>query len=174
MKDQRTEEIEAGLVGRFGENCLKPRGEIDRPFTAAELKEFARHPLVRLGNHTANHAILTNYSDQQIEAQVRGAQAYLTELTGKTPETIAYPNGGHDERVVKICERVGLKMGFTVRPAKTGLPLPRRSGGLMRLGRFVPHAEAPMASQCRTYRSDWLLYARFRDYYLRFARGQIA
>jgi peptidoglycan/xylan/chitin deacetylase (PgdA/CDA1 family) len=174
MKGKKTEEIESELAERFGADVLRPRGDIDRPFTPAELKEFARHPWVRLGNHTANHAILTNYSDEEIYAQVKQAQDDLEAMTGVRAAAIAYPNGGHDQRVVNICEKAGLTMGFTVRPAKTKLPLAQRPGALMRLGRFVPHAEAPMTSQCRTYRSDWLMYGAFRDYYLKMVRGQVA
>jgi hypothetical protein len=39
------------------------------------------------------------------------------------------------------------------------------------LGRFVPHASDPIVRQCRTYRSDYLMYGRFRDLYLKVARG---
>jgi hypothetical protein len=44
---------------------------------------------------------------------------------------------------------------------------------LMALGRFCPHGEAPMATQCRTYRSDLLVYGALREAYLRVRRGQV-
>ena len=60
LKAMPTEKIEAELAARFGQRAFDPRGDLDRPFTPGELRGFARHPTVRIGNHTANHAILTN------------------------------------------------------------------------------------------------------------------
>jgi peptidoglycan/xylan/chitin deacetylase (PgdA/CDA1 family) len=171
LKALRTEDIEARLLERFGANALTPRSDIDRPFTPAELKAFAAHPLVHLGNHTANHAILTNYGPAEVRAQLEGAQGALREMTGVTPNAVAYPNGGHDDSVVRIAREVGLRVGVTVRPSKN---LPGRDGDLLRLGRFCPDGDMPMRTQCQTFRSDVPLYGLFRDCYLRLFRGQVA
>lgn len=173
MKHLRTDQIEAKLIEQFGKDCLKPRGDIDRPFSPAELKEFASDPHVHLGNHTADHAILINYPPEQIRGQVQQAQDALLAMTGRTPNAIAYPNGAHNEEIIKICSEVGLKIGVTVRPEKRKLPLAPNSP-LMRLGRFTPHGESPIVSQCHTYRSDVLIYGLFRDGYLKLRRGQTA
>ena len=174
LKRMKTAEIEAMLVRRFGENALAPRGDIDRPFTPAELREFAASPYVHLGNHTADHAILTNYSLAEVREQVAGAQEALAEMTGVTATAIAYPNGGHDREIVRVCAEAGLKMGVTVRPHKTGLPIKEGWEGMLRIGRFCPSGDTPMVRQCRTYRSDLQLYGVFRAGYLRLLRGQSA
>jgi peptidoglycan/xylan/chitin deacetylase (PgdA/CDA1 family) len=171
LKSLRTEDIEAKLLEQFGPQALTPRSDIDRPFTADELSAFARHPLVHIGNHTANHAILTNYTPDEIRAQLQGAQEALTEMTGVSPIAVAYPNGGHDDTVVRIAREVGLKVGVTVRPSKNPL---RTDTDLLRLGRFCPDGPMPIRTQCRTFRSDVLLYGLFRDFYLRLFRGQVA
>lgn len=174
MKALTTEQIEQRLIDRFGPDVLRPRGDIDRPFTPDELREFASCPYVHLGSHTANHAILTNYSPDAMRQQLRDCQVALREMTGKTPVAIAYPNGANDPGVVDACHEAGLKLGFTIRPHKTPLPLGSAGDGLLRIGRFCPHGEGPMLTQCRTYRSDVLLYGLFRDGYLRLRRGQVA
>ena len=74
LKSQTTEWIEAELKVRFGADAFQPRGDVDRPFTPAELREFALLPHVHLGNHTANHAILTNYPPDEIRSQILRAQ----------------------------------------------------------------------------------------------------
>ena len=51
------------------------------------------------------------------------------------------------------------------------MPLDARSPGLLRLGRFALEGDGPIEAQCRTYRSDLLLYGLFRDGYLKFIRG---
>ena len=172
MKSMPTEQIEARLQAMFGEDAFKPRGDIDRPFTPDELREFAGCPFVHLGNHTANHAILTNYPPEGVREQVNGAQQSLEKMTGRMAETIAYPNGGNSPTIVRTCGELGLKAGFTVRPTKNALPLPADDSRLLRLGRFCPHGDASILSQCRTYRSDLQLYGTFRSAYLRLRRGQ--
>ena len=167
LKLLKTEAIEEELKTLFGGDCLAPRGDVDRPFTPAELKRFAAHPRVRIGNHTANHAILTNYSPAEARGQVAAAQEWLGETTGAAPTAIAYPNGDHDVGVLDACREAGLKLGFTVRPEKAALPLDAAGDRLMRLGRFTPHAGGALAAQCRTYRSDFQLYGSFRTGYLK-------
>ena len=167
LKTLTTERIEQHLIAEFGPRCLDPRGDVDRPFTPDELREFARHPCVRIGNHTANHAILTNYPPEEARRQVAAAQEWLASTLGAAPAAIAYPNGGYSRDVVHACRDAGLKLGFTVRPEKAALPLDPRSDRAMRLGRFTPHAEADMDVQGRTYRSDLQIYGTFRSGYLK-------
>jgi peptidoglycan/xylan/chitin deacetylase (PgdA/CDA1 family) len=175
LKVLPTERIEEQLKRLFGEGAFEPRGDVDRPMTAGELKDFAKHPRVRIGNHTANHAILTNYPPAEAREQVGRAQAWLAETLGAAPVAVAYPNGDHDEAVLRGCAQVGLRVGFTVRPEKVGLPVGGEGGGevgaearrIMRLGRFTPHAETALEGQCRAYRSDLQLYGSFRAGYLK-------
>jgi len=168
LKTLTTERIEQHLVAEFGGDCLSPRGDIDRPFTPNELREFSRHRCVRIGNHTANHAILTNYSPEDARRQVAGAQEWLAATVGADPGAIAYPNGAYNGEVVRSCRDAGLTLGFTVRPRKTSLPLDAKSPDrLMCIGRFTPHAESAMDVQGRTYRSDVQLYDKFRSGYLK-------
>ncbi len=170
LKSRTTERIEAELKSRFGADSFRPRGDIDRPFTPAELREFARMPQVCLGNHTANHAILTNYPTDEIRSQVLRAQNSLTAMTGVRPCAIAYPNGARSGQVEQICDELGLSVGFTTRPAKTPLPIDPHSSNVFRLGRFAPHDDLPMEVQCRTYRSDLLMYGLLRNGYLKTMR----
>jgi peptidoglycan/xylan/chitin deacetylase (PgdA/CDA1 family) len=167
MKTQTTELTEQTLRARYGDAAFVPRGDVDRPLTPAELRDMARHPLVHLGNHTANHAILTNYDPAAARSQIQGAQDALRDMTGVAPVAIAYPNGGCNAPVARIAREVGLALGFTTRSEKVDLPLNLRSPRSMRLGRFAPVGELPMLQQCRTFRSDLQIYGRFRDTYVR-------
>ena len=173
VKTLTTRQIEERLAAEFGRRAFAPRGDVDRPFTPADLRDFARSPYVRLGNHTAEHAILTNYAPAEVRRQVQDAQDALHAMTGISANSIAYPNGAHDAEVVRTCVDVGLKVGFTTRPEKRTLPLDGDTVDLMRLGRFAPHCEDAMLTQCQTYRSDHLLYGRFRAGYLRLVRGKV-
>jgi peptidoglycan/xylan/chitin deacetylase (PgdA/CDA1 family) len=171
MKAKTSEQIEAQLRDEFGAGAFTPHGDIDRPFAPAELRDFARSPHVSLGNHTANHAILTNYTPDQARAQIRTAQESLTEWTGVCPRAIAYPNGASSDAIIPICRDLGLELGFTITPVKNRVPVDPGSPSAFRLGRFTPHHEISIEIQCRTYRSDVLLYSTFRSAYLRLVRG---
>ncbi len=174
MKGLKTRQIEEKLVELFGPSAMTPRGEVDRPFTALELRDFARNPYVSLGNHTADHAILTNYTIEQAREQVSSAQDALREMTGKAPTAIAYPNGAFNREIVQVCREAGLKLGFTIRSGKLRLPLDGGKPGMMELKRFIPHGQAPITRQCNTCRSDVSLYGTFRDLYVRFRRHGVS
>jgi peptidoglycan/xylan/chitin deacetylase (PgdA/CDA1 family) len=173
MKSLRTEEIEARLAARFGPDAFRPRGDIDRPFALAELAEFARNPQVHLGNHTAHHAILTNYAPEEARQQIHRAQDALRAMTGAAPIAIAYPNGAVNAGILAASRDAGIRVGFTVRPEKTRLPVVPGSDRLLRVGRFVPIGQQRMTGQCRTYRSDVRLYGALRSAYVRLCRGRV-
>ena len=148
--------IEAALRARFGPEVLRPRGDGDRPFTAVELADFARHRWVHIGNHTVDHAILTRCSPGELRHQVGQCQEALQTITGRAPVAIAYPNGNHSAAVVAAARAAGLRLGLTVHPAKNRLPLAPDSPRLMELARFYFHGRPDPALEFRSYRCGFL------------------
>lgn len=169
MKSMKTEDIELKLAAEFGPDAFNACGDIDRPMRPDELRDFARHRCVHLGNHTADHAILTNYTPAEIHDQLSRAQVSLREMTGIEPRTVAYPNGAYNDDVLRACKEIGLTLGFTTRPRKTHLSSSSREDDRMLIGRFMPQGDGSIEPQCRTYRSDYAIYGRFRDMYVRLA-----
>jgi peptidoglycan/xylan/chitin deacetylase (PgdA/CDA1 family) len=165
QKMLRTAEIESRLQARFGPGAFTPRGDVDRPFAPSELRDFSRNALVHIGNHTAGHAILTNYSNQEIRQQIRGAQDVLESLTGKRPAAIAYPNGNYTPEIIQICREEGLKLGFTTRQRKNRLPLQAGGSESLSLDRYSLTGNDSLRSQCRQCRSDLQIYSRLREEY---------
>jgi peptidoglycan/xylan/chitin deacetylase (PgdA/CDA1 family) len=163
LKKLRTSEAEAKLREEFGPAVLTPAGDLDRPFTPAELKDFAQHRLVSLGNHTRDHAILTNYSDAEVRAEILGAQEDLLAMTGKTAEMIAYPVGNESPAIVDAARSAGLRLGVTVNPGRNRLPILPDSPMGMTLKRFTLHAGNAIEAQCRMSRSGVSLYRSVRN-----------
>lgn len=155
LKREPPEAVEARLVERFGARCFEPVGDVDRPFTQEELRAFATHPLVHLGNHTRDHAILTNHRAGDVEARVRGCQEDLAELCGVEPKVIAYPNGNWSAEVAIASRRVGMELGITVERRKNYVPLDPDPRVLMGLGRFTLWGHRDLDAQCRVFRSDF-------------------
>ena len=102
----------------------------------------------------------------------RRAQETIASITGVRPIAVAYPNGEHSPQIERCCMDAGLTCGFTVVPRKIKLPLQPDSPEAMRLGRFTPDSEQPIARQCKTYRSDFQIYATFYIGYKRIAHTE--
>jgi peptidoglycan/xylan/chitin deacetylase (PgdA/CDA1 family) len=149
LKGMTSGNIDAFLCQRFGPSVLKPLGDIDRAFTSQELRKFALNPWVHLGNHTRDHAILTNCTPEEMANQIRSCQDALAEMVGYRPIAIAYPNGNHSPEAVKAAEAAGLRLGFTVTPQRPLLPLDKSSR--MTLGRFIFHGGQDIRRQCRLF-----------------------
>lgn len=147
VKAGTTEEIESMLQREFGAGALAAQGDLDRPFTATELRRFAASPWVHLGNHTRNHAILPRYDRHGMAEQVSGCQRALAEMTGVLPIAIAYPNGNHGAATVAAARDAGLRMGFTVAPRRSRLPM--AAGNPMTIGRFLFDGRRDLRLQCR-------------------------
>ncbi len=163
LKRLRTAEAEAQLREQFGAGALTPVSDLDRPFTPAELRDFAKHPLISLGNHTRDHAILTNYSAAEVRAQIQGAQDDIRAMTGKPPEIIAYPNGDESPAIVDAAKSIGIHFGLGVHPGRNRLPLRPGSRDAMTLKRFTLTDDCAIEPQCRMSRSVFSLYRLARS-----------
>ena len=81
--------------------------------TEEEVREVAKHPLVRIGNHTWSHVSCTHRPASEVLDEVDRAQAILTDWCGYAPTEFAYPFGrGSDELDAEIRKR-GLRPHYT-------------------------------------------------------------
>ncbi len=147
--------IEEFLRARYGASVLTPRSDLDRPFSPAELKHFARSQWVHLGNHTLDHAILTSASPGEVTRQVQGCQRALAAIAGQTPIAIAYPNGNYSREVVKASLEAGLRIGVTCLPWRARLPLDGNKCR-MTLGRFHFWGGRDIRQQCRKFSTSFV------------------
>lgn len=164
FKSMRHDEIAAELSRRYGDESHKPIGDLDRPFTPRELAEFASHELVHLGNHTSDHAILTNYDSRGVRQQIRKGQDDIAQMTGVVPRIISYPNGNFSDEICHIAREEGLQMGITTLSQKNSLPLDRRGLKSMKLSRFMAKPFSSIEEQCLGHRSDLGLVYRLYNF----------
>ena len=162
MKSKTHIDIESYVREQFGPSSLRPVGDLDRPMTASELKEFAAHELVHIGNHTSDHALLTNYDAAGVKDQIATAQDQLKSMLGEAPKIISYPNGNHSDEICRIASEVGLECGITVRPNKNLLPMNNAPLANMKLGRFMPSGNEDIEEQAFNIRSDVRLARRLK------------
>ncbi len=154
LKAMPTDRVEAALREALGDDCLRPIGDVDRPFTPAELRDLAAHRLVHVGNHSVDHAILTAYSDDARREQITGCQRDLHAICGATPTIISYPNGDHDRATLDAAADAGLRWGITVAKHKNPLPLAGDPPARLTLGRFTLWGDRDIDGQCEVHRSD--------------------
>ena len=157
------EEIDHYLLKHFGPDALQPVGDLDRPFTPAELAVFARAPEVELGNHTAHHAVLTNYPPPAAAQELAVGQQYLAQLTGRVPVAVAYPNGNVSPAVVAAAVGEGLRLGTTVHAGKNYLPFARHHVDPLQIKRFLLWGNRSVPRQCALFRSDFHVKELFRS-----------
>jgi peptidoglycan/xylan/chitin deacetylase (PgdA/CDA1 family) len=160
LNRQRTAEVEEWIKNEFG-GFPPPRGDMDRPFTPAELKRFAASPHVTIGNHTVNHTVLGPYSEEEMAREIAEAQRLMRELVGYHPLVIAYPNGCYSPRLLEICQSAGLKLGFSAVERKDYLCRSGQPANPMNLGRFRLDPSRDVGSQLTRFRSDLHLVARY-------------
>lgn len=161
LKRMTSEEVDRVIERSLGAGAWQPVGELDRPFTPAELREFARNDSVFIGNHTYNHAILTNYAEESVVREITQAQQSLEKMTGCLPLAVAYPNGNFTRSITKMATSCGLKLGFTTQPRKDYASALRGPANLMTLGRLCPYNNDRLIQQCEYFRSDLAFYERF-------------
>lgn len=154
--------IDAYLKTKYGPACFTPAGDTDRPLTPDELNKFAQHPLVHIGNHTCDHAVLPNYDAAGIKEQISKAQEILEDIVGYRPITIAYPCGEFNDTVLQVCQQEGIQLGITVHHAKNFSPALYEPINLLTLNRFTIWGNEDLKSQCDFYRSDYHLLDKMR------------
>jgi peptidoglycan/xylan/chitin deacetylase (PgdA/CDA1 family) len=152
-KRLRTCEADRRMIAEFGRLAFQTVSHLDRPFTHGELADFARHPLVHIGNHTWDHAILANYSAAEACQQIRSAQESLSAMTGRVPQVIAYPNGTVSKQIILAARRAGLGLGMTVAPGRNAIPQALSRAPSLQLRRYTLWGSRDIAAQCRIARS---------------------
>lgn len=167
LKTKTYADIDQYIANTFGAQAFNPCSDVERPLTPTELRTFSQSPYVCVGNHTRDHAILTNYTAAEIYTQIADAQQALQTMTGKLPQSIAYPNGGFNAEVLRVVKQVGLKLGLTVIAQKNYLPLDLSNEGALRLARFHLSRKRELLRQCALIRSDVWLYPKLRNFFKR-------
>jgi peptidoglycan/xylan/chitin deacetylase (PgdA/CDA1 family) len=92
-----------------------------------------------IGSHTCSHPRLSELSDAALAEELRASREHLEERLGAPCQSLAYPYGDHDDRVVRAAAAAGYERAFTV-PARL------RSGDPLRWPRIgIYHQESALS-----------------------------
>lgn len=108
------------------------------PYSELLTAEGARQ-LPRIGFHTIRHDTLTRLDDEQLARALADGRVGLADVAGRPVNTIAYPHGRFDSRVVAAARQSDFAIGVTCeREAVTAWSDP------LALGRYEPPPRGPM------------------------------
>lgn len=151
FKKKHNSDIQQLLLERYGTTRLFQVDDIARPLTEQELVRLAIHPLIEIGNHTANHIDLTVCSVDEIRKEISGCQKSIARITGKNPVAISYPFGRYNDKIIDSAKSEGLMLGFTCDEGKNILPL---NGNALKIRRYHFLGDSAFNAQCDRFRSD--------------------
>ena len=78
-----------------------------------------------IGSHTVSHPKLTTLSDEQLEEELSASRTACEEAVGAPCESLAFPYGDHDDRVVSATGRAGYLAAATL-PSRWSGEMPLR------------------------------------------------
>lgn len=68
-----------------------------------------------IGSHSHTHPLLASLErEEEISAELNVSAQMIKQETGKCPQTISYPVGNYDERVVRLSKEAGYQYGLAV------------------------------------------------------------
>jgi peptidoglycan/xylan/chitin deacetylase (PgdA/CDA1 family) len=79
--------------------------------TPLQLRELSALSGVTIGSHGVTHVHLANCNDATLWEELHGSKCYLEDLLGKTIDSISYPYGSVDRKVVENVKKAGYQMG---------------------------------------------------------------
>jgi peptidoglycan/xylan/chitin deacetylase (PgdA/CDA1 family) len=111
--------------------------------TKGEIVELASHPLVSIGAHTHNHAILTSVTAPEASIEIKQSIKILSEITKREIAIFCYPNGalGKDylPEHADIVSASGCVMSFNTMDG--GVPV---GVDKLNISRFLPYRKNPI------------------------------
>ena len=102
----------------------------DRRMTWSEAGELMSDSRFTIGAHTVRHLYLPAQPDDVVRAELHLSREALRSLTGSRVDTLAYPFGAFDRRIVAAAREAGFRLAVTCEDRAVGagddrLALPR-------------------------------------------------
>ncbi|WP_345006025.1 polysaccharide deacetylase family protein [Snuella lapsa] len=160
MKWQDQEDF---IKDNFGLRSLDPSSDVDRPMTESELRQFASHPFVTLGNHTDNHLNVTLYDADELISSIKSAENFLNSVTSQQICSVSYPHGLYNDACVNIISKLGYRIGVTVNSGRNNVSELSDTHALMRLNRVVLSGFSDIEQQCRNIHIGFSLYSHLNS-----------
>ena len=71
---------------------------------------------IKISSHTNNHKILSQISDEEVENELKASKDMLESITAKKIDSLCYPEGKFNNRVVEIAAALGYSKQYSSVP----------------------------------------------------------
>ncbi|MEO5936329.1 MAG: polysaccharide deacetylase family protein [Terriglobales bacterium] len=104
---------------------------------------------IGFGSHSVRHTTLAVEVESVIRQELKDSLATLQENIKREHRYLAYPNGSHDERVVRLAQELGYKGAFTTRRGRMKPEAPRFTLPRIPLDNLVVNSAVGRFSEAR-------------------------
>ncbi len=113
LKDRPSQEVLA-LVDELAAQLPAAAGDHpDRFMSWEDVRKLASSGHVTIASHAHSHRPLTGLSPEEITDELQRSRAEIESRLGRSVDTLAYPNGNHDDTVIGCAKACGYAAGFT-------------------------------------------------------------
>jgi peptidoglycan/xylan/chitin deacetylase (PgdA/CDA1 family) len=92
----------------------KCHGKICKVITRPDLIELVKKSYISIGSHTHSHLVATEVPPGLLENEISVNISLLKQWSGKKIFAFAYPEGKYNQEVIKVLQKLGLEMAFTI------------------------------------------------------------
>ncbi len=107
--------VMSDLLGQTPSQASRWKGYPGRFMSLDELRRLPPD-LISLGSHTRTHPFLPGLSDDDAKDEITGSRIRLGNMLGREFDLFAFPYGGFNQDLIKICREAGYKRIFTTLP----------------------------------------------------------
>ncbi len=101
----------------IGGKIVARRGTELGVLSEAEIKEMLGSGLIDFGSHCHHHVKLATLNEEGVKEEFSASQKILSEISGASPDILAYPYGNFNDRVLDIAKNF-FKIIVTVRKGR--------------------------------------------------------
>lgn len=115
---QLDEDHRGGIIEQLAEWAGRSLGDgcRARPMTADELRTFAESPLIEIGAHSVTHRSFSALPEQVQLAEIEQSRRACERMTGRCPESFAYPFGDMAPATAEMVRQAGYARACSQRP----------------------------------------------------------
>lgn len=104
----------------------------DKHFNWKEALQMQSSGVIDIQSHTVEHKSLAQLLSDELKKELFDSKRSIETKLNKSVNTIVYPNGSYNQRVIKEAKNVGYRMGVTISPG-----LNYYKGNVMEVKRYI-------------------------------------
>jgi peptidoglycan/xylan/chitin deacetylase (PgdA/CDA1 family) len=102
------------ILKEISEQCNDVPLPVNKMMSWSDIRQLDQDGFI-IGSHSHTHPLLASLQvEEEISAELKVSSQKIKQEIGKRPQTISYPVGNYDERVVRLSKEAGYQYGLAV------------------------------------------------------------